>query len=473
MPETRSIPVKDLKLDLSNFRTVHQANEINAVQAMVAISADRFWALMESLLDDGYLPTENILVLLGKARTDTVVKEGNRRIAALKIIHGYLKNYGIELPADIAKRIAALPAGWKTANREVPCAVYGATEAATVNRIVRLAHGKGEKAARDQWPAVARARHNRDANGASEPALDLLEKYLNRGKNLTEIQAGRWTGDYPLTVLEEAIKRIAPRCGATNSAELAKKYPSVTHRGALEDIIKAIGLKTIKFETIRQPNIDFAADYGLPPIPTAKDSSDKPAKAGASGTNGKTDAADKTSHSGKSSADEQTGAPAPTKMAALAVNDPKGVKRVLTKFKPMGDNRQKVVTLRNEAASLNLQKTPLAFCFLLRSMFEISASAYCADHPNVASLSSKKADGHDKTLAQILRAITTHLTSGGTDKAKNKLLHGAMTELEKPAGILSVTSMNQLVHNTSFSVTPGDVSVLFGNVFPLLSGMNE
>jgi hypothetical protein len=51
-------------------------------------------------------------------------------------------------------------------------------------------------------------------------------------------------------------------------------------------------------------------------------------------------------------------------------------------------------------------------------------------------------------------------------------LHGAMTEIAKTEGILSVTSMNQLVHNTTFSVTTGDVCTTFGNIYPLLEAMN-
>ena len=48
-----------------------------------------------------------------------------------------------------------------------------------------------------------------------------------------------------------------------------------------------------------------------------------------------------------------------------------------------------------------------------------------------------------------------------------------MVELGKPEGILSVTSMNQLVHNPTFSITSGDISSMFGNVFPLLFAMNR
>jgi hypothetical protein len=267
MAETISIPVKNLKLDLTNFRTMPQSGEVHAIQAMISIKPEWFWALMESLLDDGYLPTENILVLKsGKAKSELIVKEGNRRIAALKLIHEYLPSSTVDIPAHIQSKIGTLPGEWKTANEAVPCAIYNHEDAAIVDKIVTLAHGKGEQAGRDTWTAVARARHNRDVNKASEPALDLLEKYLKNGKNATAHQVERWSGDYPLTVLEEAIKRVSTRFGASNAPDLAKKYPAVECRDVLETILRDIGLKIVRFETIRDKKGDFAADYGLPEV---------------------------------------------------------------------------------------------------------------------------------------------------------------------------------------------------------------
>ena len=84
----------------------------------------------------------------------------------------------------------------------------------------------------------------------------------------------------------------------------------------------------------------------------------------------------------------------------------------------------------------------------------------------------KKKNGDDKNLAVLLREITKHLTNNEKNKDKLKKIHGAMTELGKSSGILSVTSMNQLIHNPSFSVTPPDICILFGNLFPLLEEMN-
>ena len=62
MPLTQAVSISDLVLDLKNFRTVEQENESEAVQAMIAVSPDYFWGLMDSLIQDGYLPTENIIV---------------------------------------------------------------------------------------------------------------------------------------------------------------------------------------------------------------------------------------------------------------------------------------------------------------------------------------------------------------------------------------------------------------------------
>ena len=145
MPDTTLTTVKRLSLDLSNFRTVPQPDEIHAVQAMIAISPDRFWALMESLIDDGYLPTENILVLkAGAKQSKLIVKEGNRRIAALKLVHGHLPCDAINIPDNITRRINTISPEWKKINGRVPCTIFTGKEASVVDKVVTLAHGKGE-----------------------------------------------------------------------------------------------------------------------------------------------------------------------------------------------------------------------------------------------------------------------------------------------------------------------------------------
>ena len=133
MANTDSIAVKNLILDLRNFRTVPQADELHAIESLIEINPDYFWALMESLIDDGYLPTENILVLKEVSPAPSlIVKEGNRRIAALKLIHGYATLITNSLPTNISEKIKNLPQQWKTENANVPCAVYAKNDEAVV-----------------------------------------------------------------------------------------------------------------------------------------------------------------------------------------------------------------------------------------------------------------------------------------------------------------------------------------------------
>lgn len=446
MPTSKHERVASLNLDLGNFRTVHQLDEEHAISALIGIEPEWFWALMESLLDDGYSPTENIIVL--KTQKQLVVKEGNRRIAALKLILGLKKN--IEVPEYIQTRINSLAQQWKTQNAKVPCAVYSEAESGQVDKLIARTHAKGQKAGRSDWPAVATARYAREQLNASEAGLDLLEKYLSSGKNLTPQQAERWAGEYPLTVLNEAIQKIAALLGLKSAADLVSLYPT-KHKRLLDQVLRDIGLSQLGFKDIRAADAFITYGLSTPSTSTASTSSGSSPTAGpANGT--------------KNSAD--------TKAQAFASNDPRSVRQALKQFKVRGNGRDKIVTLLNETKKLKLEDTPHAFCFLLRSLFELSAKAYCLDHKKSGGPSMKTANGKDKSLAKVLSDIKTHLTSGGTDTDKVRLLHGAATELTKPDGLLSVTSMNQLVHHPSFSVTAPEISLLFHRVFPLLQEMN-
>jgi hypothetical protein len=471
MAQTKSILVKDLTLDLENFRTVKQSTELDAVKAMISISPDRFWALMESILDTGYLLTENIIAIKDTTGKVTVVKEGNRRIGAMKIIYGLITSTHLGLPAALQARITLVDEAWKRNNKKVPCTVFEHSDKAIVEKIVTMIHGKGDKASRDPWSSIAKARHNRDVNKANEPGLDLIEKYLKEGKNLTGMQMDRFAGDYPLSVLDTAIQKTAPRIGAVNGADIAAKYPTIAHREGLEDMMLAIGLKQLGFEGLRSSTTDYGATFKFPPLtpptppPTPTPAPAAPPTPTPTPTPTSTPATPPPTPPATPVTPAAPTVPPPT--PAAPVNTPTSVNNKLKLFRPLGVNRDKVVTLRDEILNLNIGKTPIAFCFLLRSMFEISGKAYFTDH----SLSTSKPSGKDKTLLDILTEAKNHIIAANPGMVRP--LHGAITELSRSAGLLSVTSMNQLVHNASFSVVAADVCSLFNNIYPLLEALNS
>lgn len=486
MPDAKYIDIKDLYLDLKNPRTVPQESEEKAIETMISIKPDRFNAVMESILDDGYLTTESIIVL---NNGHYVVKEGNRRIAILKLIHGIYDKKNYAIPSNLQNRIDNLIPEWLAANRNIPCGIYSKEEADLVDKIVNLTHAKGEKASRDPWTSVAKARHNRNVKGGTELGLDLLEKYLKDGKNINQSQKERWSGDYPLTVLDEALRKINERTEFISVSDLVKAYPKIEHRLALEEILLDVGQERIGYKQIRDKDVDFLLHYGIDPkvespkvdetvasgdTPTGKE--DFPA--GEASTPQEPDTPSNTSSTSPKDKSQETpdkpvvSTPSqPEKPKSSQLGTPKYVKGVLRKFYPKG-NRQKVVAIKAEMCELNISKTPMAFCFLLRSAFEISAKAYANDNGISIEKTNKKGDTQNKTLAELLREIVSHLTNNGKNKGMVKELHGALTEITKSDGILSVTSMNQLVHGTTFSIPASDICTIFGNIFPLLEAMN-
>lgn len=313
----------------------------------------------------------------------------------------------------------------------------------------------------------------------AETGLDLLEKYLKHGKNTTGYQRERWTGDYPLTVLNEALRLIHLKYGYTKPADLVSKYPKIPELAYIDKMLLQIGNSEIGFKEIRDE--DFPYNYGVK-RPTTSSSGGTASSDSSSGTgSGSTSSTGNGSGNGKGS----TGSGASSAKAGASKStsggkshsskDPKSVAAALKKIKPKS-GRAKVVTLRNELIDLNLDKNPIAFCFLLRSIFEISSKFYCKDHHISLKTQPKdpKKKPQDKSLAELLKDIKKHIVSNSPDKKiMENLLHGATTELTRSDGILSVRSFNQLVHGESFQITTTDICVLFGNIFPLLEEMNK
>ena len=468
-------------MDLLNFRTMPQRSERAAIKALIDLKTERFWALMESLIQDGYHPTENIIVLLKDGKN--IVKEGNRRIASMKLILGLAT--GIELPDHIKTLILGISADWKKQNSSVPCAVYPDIEIEVVDAIVSRTHGYDEKAARLQWETVARVRHSRDYAKTSEPALDLLEKFIKHGRTATENQKATWAGVYPLTILEEAVKRLAPCIGYQKSTDLVDEYPK-QHATMIDKIVFDIGRDALSFKHIRSSTPFWGDQYGFKAVDSAKSSNSLSAgSVPLSGNNGpvlSSSAPGKSPSSNPAASGVAISSPAGTPTSgknkailALPLNDPKSVKRKIKSFRIKGgDGRDKIETLRQELLVLKLQRHPHAFCFVLRSMFELSGKAYCAEFKASGGPNTHDRNGKDRPLAELLDLVSQHiLAQSPQDNHKKKLLHGALAVLSHNDSLLSVTSMNQLVHNPNFSVTPGDIAVLFHNIFPLLEAMNS
>lgn len=469
MFQVKELQVSDLIIDLNNFRTVPQKDEINAINSMISLNPKRFWGLMDSLIETDYLPTENIIILeiVEKDKNKYIVKEGNRRIACLKILLGLVDLNQLNISQNKKDQIKNLPKEWYETNSKVNCSIYPESEIDKVNKIISLAHGKKEVASRDDWESVATARHNRQVNGAIELGLTLLEKYLDEGLNITKNEKILWSGKYSLTILDEALIKIHSKLGYTAAHEMVNDYPKIMNRELVEKILHDIGDGKLTFKNLRSN--DFFLKYEIN-----------------SNSNSNSDLILNKEENNQVNSKENNLRSAPENIkvnnhtpkrerTSTSISSTKNVTKLLKQLIITGSERSKILAIRNEMTNLKIENNPFAFCFLLRCLFELSAKVFCnqLQQKKIPNAPQYMKNNEEKKLVDVLRDITDFLTINKSDKLMVKKLHGAMTEISRSDGILSVTSLNQLVHNPQFSVAPNDISIIFSNIFPLLDEMNK
>lgn len=468
MPQIHYLRVSDLKLDLRNYRIPPTSNELESVHALSTIRSHYFWDLTRSLVEDGYDGTENIIVL--RSGGEDVVREGNRRIGAMKIIHGLLPRGKFDIPNDLNVAIDSVSATWRTDNDRVPCLVYTENDRDAVDRLVQRTHGRGETAGRLKWEPIARARYNRDVNGRAEPALNLLEAYLRDATKISDEQREEWGGEFPITILYEAMQKVAVRYQLAGAADV------LTEMEGNPNLAKSLGkivydVATGKLETrhLRPPT--WGSEYGLPSIPAAQASTNSLPSASAQGlVTGSKQGAVVVQLQSSSAVGKAKGAAGSRKM--LSLDDPRSVKRELRRFAPRGNSSSKIVTLLEEAKKLNVASTPICFCFVLRSMFDLSASAYCSKH-RLPTFKTTKNGTKEKSLAELLGDASKHLQANSQDRATISALRTAGTEITSSQSVLSIPVMNQLVHSGTATITEAHVVSGFHKVFPLLVELNR
>lgn len=465
MPKSKfSDPVK-LTLDLNNFRVTPQENEIQAIQALHDIRPDDFNGLIDSFLENGYLPEENILVLEkelpdGKKQ---IVAEGNRRVACIKLIRKsvYLDNFSF--PEKLKTKISSAPQEIKDELKTVPCIHYSSTEEDACLKAVARIHGRKTPASRTQWTALAKMRHDRK-NGQSKPALDMLEKYLLNGSNFKVLQQTLWAADYPITVLDAALPKIANRLDYDSTKDLVSRYPQISYQLELEDLLQKIGLKQIGFDIIREKKefnekkwLDhFFGDEEEAVNVIADNTQNKGVSEGSSQA--------KNTGIGTPTASEEAVIPQQKQniKSAPSVDTQKALRQNLQSLTISGQDTSKISKIRKEMLNLSLSKYNIAFILLYRSFVELSADKYCDIH-NISKNNSK---GRKLELNKILLKIMDDKLN--KDSSYKDRLSSSRREINKRDNLFSTNSINDVVHGPYFMITSKEICIGFNNMLPLL-----
>lgn len=171
------IPVDELKLDLENPRGKGYADQVSALESIVKRSPGKLVTLAEDIATQGMNPADRMIVIKDDSDGRYIVLEGNRRLAAVKLLCDPTRVGGMPMSASLSKRLRALADKVDhTLVDPQSCVVLDSREEA--DHWIDLRHtGENDGAGIVPWDGEESARFR-----GKEPALQVLEYVRNNVK---------------------------------------------------------------------------------------------------------------------------------------------------------------------------------------------------------------------------------------------------------------------------------------------------
>jgi hypothetical protein len=428
MVENRTIAVTQILLDAENPRHDLVATQREAILAIIDEQEAKLVKLAQSIVANGLNPLDRMLVL--QSGKNFVVLEGNRRLAALKLLHNPALADGTAIAAAIKK-----VASEANAPTHVDCAIAPSRDAAKPWLVLRHT-GEQEGAGVVPWTALASGRFHTKPGTQTAKAITFVDTVQSAYPNNADIQdaldtiatnrlttLGRLVADptfrahlgiedvngqlvshFPLVELEEALRKIL-----TDVA---------THMSVTQ--LKTKAQRTSYLKTVPKPT---KATYQAVAAPLSTGG----ATSGGSGT--------------------QTTTRRPTKPG----NPFKDIE--------LGKLDDRINAIVRELRKLDVDRFPNAAAVLARVMLELSVDQFIAKK-------SLATNGELKTrIKRCLRVVDP------TDK--DPTYQGVRSGLSDGTSILAVATLHGYVHNPNFYPTPTDVRGIVANLKPFVQAMND
>lgn len=169
-PEIKLIDIENLELDLTNPRSPDQKNQRAAIETLVKQSGAKLIRLAEDIAkSSGLDPSQLPLVRPSNREEIYVVMEGNRRLAALKLIHNLALLNSLDIPKRTKDRFRHLhDAHSASLPKQILCSIISEEEA---RRWIYLRHtGVNDGVGVVSWDSVATQRFRGDS-----PALQAID----------------------------------------------------------------------------------------------------------------------------------------------------------------------------------------------------------------------------------------------------------------------------------------------------------
>jgi len=428
--------IDQLLLDSENPRNEIATSQRDSLQKILDDQEEKLFALAEDIVDAGLSPMDRILVLREKKNSNRfIVLEGNRRIAALKILSNPSVLTSLHVKASLQKRFEALCHRFVRSDVE-PMACYEVADREEGNRWILLRHtGENEGRGVVAWSALAASRFK-----GGEPALQALEFVRNYGQ-LTDAQKHLLANSFPITTLDRLLATRAVR-DLIGLDIIGKKLSTTLPADEVIKPLKRMVLDLVeKRVNVRQLNNKAAQTAYIQGF----QNTDKPdhKKKGAPTTIEDFREADF-----KKSWKHNAGSRA-------RVMDPSDRRTVIPARLRLNIQDAKIATIYKELRGMKVEDCRNACAVPLRVFLELSADAYMANH-QIPTKIEVKGQWKDKNLKTKVADVIDHLVNvGGRDRRDFTSVARGLSVQSSP---FSIELLNDYVHNRF--VTPQAKSLI-------------
>ena len=450
MGPLKDVTIDSLNLDLANPRIPGGAkNFLGALAAIVDDQKARLLTLAKSIVAEGMSPIDRVLVMRDPESGELVVLEGNRRVAALKLLANPRLLDQISIPAGIKRGFTKLAESFKLESVE-PIDCFEVEDRAAASSWIHLRHtgANGGKGVVD-WSGLQASRFR-----GGDPALQALSLVTSYG-GLTDEQRAQIEERFPITTLDRLLssREVRQRLGfdvakgrllsGLPPTELIKPLRRMV-LDLSEDVINVSALKN------KTQQIAYVEGFDAASKPDLKKVGEVRPVDGIAGaefvSNGKPPKRRKKPHSD------------PSQRKALV---PKKCRL------PISDNR--IADIFKELCALKLDDAPNGIAVLFRVFLELSVDNYL--ETNKIPLKFKDPKGGrmiDLSLKDKVRLAVDRLVANGGTKKDYDGVSRALNDKDSP---LHIGLLNNYVHNRFTTPTTRDLMTSWNNAQRFFEGL--
>lgn len=438
-----SLKVEHLVLDNDNPRITHADSQHQTLQKVVNNQKTKLVKLAESIVEHGLSPIERLMVMEVSAKPKRYIAlEGNRRVAALRLLVNPAVMTGLDMPSGMQRSIESLAKIFEKGKVEpIDCYEVGSREEGKY--WIELRHN-GEDQGRGivGWKPITAARF-RD----KEPAIQAFEMVMEHG-GFDEDEAENLRSGFSLTTLRRLMesKDVRALIGLTEKhGQLHTSVAGSEIIKPLKRIITDIANKEVDSRKLSKTEqmIAYVSGFGK---------ADKP------------DLSKKVSERPLDGIQKAEFAKAVRKSAKRRSPSPADRKQLVPKNCPVNVTDNRISEIYEELKTLKLVDSRNAIAVLLRVFLEMSIDHFLES--NNAGLSFKTSNGKnvykklDKKLAETVDLLVSmnvprnHFTS-------------VIRSLSVDTSPMNVELLHRYVHERFATPSPQELTAAWNDAQPL------